>query len=299
MTVETATYLDDLVATNPADSDPVSEGAAHLRLLKEVLQATFPGVTGAVTATHTEINATEGRLDTLESNRARKDIAETFASNVSVTGNVAVTGNLTVTGTNNLIPAGIIAMWSGSIASIPAGWTLCDGTAGTPDLRNLFIMGAGSVAPGTTGGTNSQSFASDAAGGHNHTTSSDGAHTHGGTTGGTALTASQMPAHQHAGTVDAVGDHQHLLYTAVRNSGSGGTIGGVGVYSDGTMSTEAAGAHSHTFTTDSRGSGAAHDHTISSGGDHTHTVSTVADHTHTVSFDNRPAFYALALLMKL
>lgn len=52
------------------------------------------------------------------------------------------------------IPAGIIAMWSGTLASIPAGWILCDGTNGTPDLRDRFIMGwSASVDPGGTGGT--------------------------------------------------------------------------------------------------------------------------------------------------
>lgn len=42
----------------------------------------------------------------------------------------------------NIIPTGIISMWSGSIASIPSGWLLCDGTNGTPDLRNRFVIGA-------------------------------------------------------------------------------------------------------------------------------------------------------------
>ena len=41
------------------------------------------------------------------------------------------------------IPTGVIVMWSGSVASIPSGWTLCDGSNGTPDLRNRFIAGAG------------------------------------------------------------------------------------------------------------------------------------------------------------
>ena len=41
------------------------------------------------------------------------------------------------------IPQGVIVMWSGSITNIPSGWALCDGTNGTPDLRNRFIVGAG------------------------------------------------------------------------------------------------------------------------------------------------------------
>jgi len=40
------------------------------------------------------------------------------------------------------LPAGGVILWSGSIASIPAGYVLCDGDNGTPDLRNDFIVGA-------------------------------------------------------------------------------------------------------------------------------------------------------------
>jgi hypothetical protein len=36
----------------------------------------------------------------------------------------------------------MIMMWSGSIATIPSGWLLCNGTSGTPDLRNRFVIGA-------------------------------------------------------------------------------------------------------------------------------------------------------------
>ena len=42
----------------------------------------------------------------------------------------------------NAIPSGLISMWSGTIASIPSGWYLCNGSNGTPDLRNKFIVGA-------------------------------------------------------------------------------------------------------------------------------------------------------------
>jgi len=45
----------------------------------------------------------------------------------------------------DIIPTGVIVMWSGSIASIPSGWLICDGSNSTPDLRNRFIVGAGST----------------------------------------------------------------------------------------------------------------------------------------------------------
>lgn len=53
----------------------------------------------------------------------------------------------------NSIPSGLISMWSGSIASIPSGWVLCNGSNGTPDLRNRFIVGAHSDATGVANTT--------------------------------------------------------------------------------------------------------------------------------------------------
>lgn len=69
----------------------------------------------------------------------------------------------------NAVPVGAIMMWSGEIADIPARWALCDGTNGTPDLRNRFIVGAGALyTVGNTGGSAS-----------------------------VALSVAQMPSHRH------------------------------------------------------------------------------------------------------
>jgi hypothetical protein len=43
---------------------------------------------------------------------------------------------------SNGVPSGAILMWSGTIATVPSGWYLCDGTNGTPNLTNRFIIGA-------------------------------------------------------------------------------------------------------------------------------------------------------------
>ena len=52
------------------------------------------------------------------------------------------------------IPTGLISLWSGAIGSVPSGWYLCDGSNGTPDLRDKFIVGAGSTySVNATGGT--------------------------------------------------------------------------------------------------------------------------------------------------
>ncbi len=71
---------------------------------------------------------------------------------------------------------GMIMFWPHSVESIPAGWTLCDGTNDTPDLLNKFVVGAGDTYnPGDTGGAAS----------HNHTGTAP-AHSHS-LTGGAAI----------------------------------------------------------------------------------------------------------------
>ena len=71
--------------------------------------------------------------------------------------------------------AGMIILWSGSSGSIPSGWLLCDGTSSTPNLRDRFVVGAGSTyAVGATGGTANAVVVS-----HTHTaTVSDPGHNH-------------------------------------------------------------------------------------------------------------------------
>ena len=67
-----------------------------------------------------------------------------------------------------IIPHGLICAWYGGIPNIPPGWGLCDGSHGTPDLRDQFIIGAGSTYnPHASGGATE----------HNHTFTTDG-HTH-------------------------------------------------------------------------------------------------------------------------
>ena len=65
------------------------------------------------------------------------------------------------------IPTGVIAMWSGLKANIPTGWYLCDGSNGTPDLRDRFICSIGaSGEPGGTGGSTTLTHAGSAVGDH-------------------------------------------------------------------------------------------------------------------------------------
>ena len=75
------------------------------------------------------------------------------------------------------LPSGAILLWSGSIGSIPSGYVLCNGSNGTPDLRDRFVIGAGNTyAVDATGGSKDAVVVS-----HSHTASSsasDSGHTH-------------------------------------------------------------------------------------------------------------------------
>jgi hypothetical protein len=65
-----------------------------------------------------------------------------------------IAGILTSAPATSQVPAGSILIWSGSIANIPAGYVICNGSNGTPDLRDKFVVGAGnSYVVGATSNT--------------------------------------------------------------------------------------------------------------------------------------------------
>ena len=60
MGLETGTYLDALVPTNPASTDGLAQADDHIRLLKSALKNTLPNLSGAVSATQAELNVLDG-----------------------------------------------------------------------------------------------------------------------------------------------------------------------------------------------------------------------------------------------
>ena len=95
----------------------------------------------------------------------------TVGGDFEVTGTSEFTGAVTLTGGiagGGFIPTGGIIIWSGASNAIPSGWLLCNRSSGTPDLRNRFVVGAGSTyAVGATGGSADAIVVS-----HNHTATS-------------------------------------------------------------------------------------------------------------------------------
>ena len=78
--------------------------------------------------------------------------------------------------TDTIIPTGVILLWSGAISAIPTNWVLCDGTAGTPDLTDRFVIHADADAAGTndvgdTGGSRTISTGNLPAHSHTYTRS--------------------------------------------------------------------------------------------------------------------------------
>jgi hypothetical protein len=107
--------------------------------------------------------------------------AGTDADSFTVGGNLIVTGTSTFNG-GGIIPSGGIIIWSGSSGSIPSGWLLCNGTSGTPNLLDRFVVGAGST------------YAVAATGGNANATLVSHEHTFNGNTGG------QSQGHSHSYT---------------------------------------------------------------------------------------------------
>lgn len=60
MALETANYINGLVATNPTATDTVAQADDHIRLIKSVIKATFPNINGAINATPAELNIVDG-----------------------------------------------------------------------------------------------------------------------------------------------------------------------------------------------------------------------------------------------
>lgn len=103
---------------------------------------------------------------------ATLNVSDSATVGALTTGVATVTGDLTVGGTISgfgTAPIGGIIMWSGAQSAIPTGWQLCDGSNGTPDLRNKFVIGAGGkYSVNQTGGEENVTLSLQNIPAHNH-----------------------------------------------------------------------------------------------------------------------------------
>lgn len=163
MGLESATYISDLVATNPAAGDNRSEGDDHLRLVKSVLKASFPNLTGAVSPTQTELNYVDGVTSAIQTQIDAKapTASPTFTGTINgaamtLTGAVNLSGLLT--GSAGLtISGGAVTLTSASSVAAPTPAAASNGTAvattewvrtygatasGTASRAEMFFMGS-------------------------------------------------------------------------------------------------------------------------------------------------------------
>ena len=177
------------------------------------------------------------------------------------------------------MPSGTIVMWHGAVANIPAGWRLCNGSYGTPDLRGRFVAGAGGAyQPGATGGAAEIRLSVEHLPKHNH--DSGGLHTE------------SAGDHEHTGSTGTAGAHRHRMrHFSFTDSGD---KDGAATGDDSRTNTEQEnlettwdGSHAHSLN-------------INNAGSHTHKI---AGNTGNVGerayFDIRPPYYALCYIMKV
>lgn len=124
-----------------------------------------------------------------------------------------------------------VIVWTGAITDIPAGWFVCDGNNGTPNLTNKMLRGHGSAntSAGATGGANQKT-----------------------------ISESQMASHTHSVTVDStvLGSHNHGITRGSNNweqldtsTGSNDSF----KYNSETFETQTNGQHAHSFSVGNTG----------------------------------------------
>jgi hypothetical protein len=182
MALESATYISDLVATNPTSSDPKAEGDNHVRLVKGAILATFPNVTGAMTATHTQLNTVPNLAPIASPTFTGVPAAPTATTGTSTT-QLATTAFVAATALAGVLPGqtgnagkfittdGTNASWSGLTKTIEV---LTSGTswvcpAGVTAVKATLVGGGGgggrsgsanSAIGGAAGGTSVKIFVS-------------------------------------------------------------------------------------------------------------------------------------------
>ena len=190
MSLESVTHIDDLNATNPLGTDPRSEGDDHIRNIKTVLLTDFVGITGVVTATHSELNFVDVTAGTLTASKAMvvdssSKIDNLKVDNIDINGNAIIStdsnGDITLTpnGSGDLIldgqkwpqavgSADYLLKTSGSgqlswVANLAEDWaTKTDGTVASSEYSSKAYAIGGTGVTDTSGKGAAKQWATNA-----------------------------------------------------------------------------------------------------------------------------------------
>ena len=198
MALETGTYINSLNASNPAATDALAQADDHLRLIKATLKATFPNVTGAVTATHAEMNTSFGAsVSAITSNGSVPALATGItgaevktligAADAAITTNgstPALASGITAEEVRALIGASASATAATLLAVYPVGSIYTSVVATSPATYfggTWAVFGAGRVLTGFDNSQTEFDTVEETGGSNTHT-----------------LTIAEMPAHTHS-----------------------------------------------------------------------------------------------------
>jgi len=197
-------------ATNFASKDALSTGNPAKVIKGTEIDAEYTAIASAISS----------KADSNSPTLTGTPLTPTASSGTSTT-QIASTA-FVATAVAAAFPSGGIIIWSGSVASVPSGWYLCNGSNGTPDLRDRFVVGAGSTyAVAATGGSANAIVVS-----HTHTaTVTDPGHAH-------SYTTSNFTGNQNSG--------QALATDSVSSTTGSNTTGiSVGISTTGSSATNA------------------------------------------------------------
>ncbi|HEV2733563.1 MAG TPA: hypothetical protein VGV85_01955, partial [Longimicrobiaceae bacterium] len=168
--VEASVIIDSFTADVQTLNNLDAPAAVHLSWnTSNATTVTLSGV-GVVDTTMTDYLVSVEQTTTFVLTAFDASLASIESKSVKVTVNPGLA--------SRMVPAGTILVWSGALSDIPAGWALCDGTNGTPDLRDRFVMGAaGGAQPGHSGDADTHTHPVTIT--INATIDPAGAHTHG------------------------------------------------------------------------------------------------------------------------
>ena len=162
MALESGTYIDSLVSTNPAATDGLAQADDHMRLIKATILASFPNIAGAMTATHTVLNGLDARVTAIENGVHAQGTKMLFQQSTAPTGWTkdtthddkalrVVTGTAGSGGTNAF--STLDATAAGTVN------TSVSGTVGGTAITNAQLPNNWYHKPNTPGGSLSDNYA--------------------------------------------------------------------------------------------------------------------------------------------